>query len=79
MDEVVTREVYQHPINEFGIGAKGKLIPTPWNLPMLHRIIEWKGHLRSSCPTGNPAVAQPPLNHVPECHLYTSVKHLQGW
>lgn len=32
IDEVVTREVYEHPINEFSIGAKGKLIPIPWNL-----------------------------------------------
>lgn len=42
MDEVVTREVYEHPINKFSVGAKGKLIPTPafpWNLQTLHKII----------------------------------------
>lgn len=35
MDEAVTREVYEHPINKFSIRAKEKLIPTPafpWNL-----------------------------------------------
>ncbi|KAK4824091.1 hypothetical protein QYF61_010602 [Mycteria americana] len=50
-----------------------------------HRIIEsqnhlgWKRPLRSSSPTVNLTLPSPPLNHVPQHHIYTSFKYLQRW
>ena len=43
-----------------------------------HRIIGWKGPLRSSSPTTNPT---PPclLNPVPKGHIHTVFEPLQGW
>ena len=43
-----------------------------------HRIIGWKRPLRSLSPTIHPT---PPflLQSIPKCHIYTFLKHLQGW
>ncbi|PKU29473.1 protein diaphanous hypothetical protein [Limosa lapponica baueri] len=30
-------------------------------------------------PNPNPALPSPPLNHVPQHHIYPSFKYLQGW
>jgi len=39
----------------------------------------WKRLLRSSSPTVSLALQSLPLNHVPKCHICTSLKYLQGW
>ncbi|KAK4831331.1 LOW QUALITY PROTEIN: hypothetical protein QYF61_016820, partial [Mycteria americana] len=41
--------------------------------------IGWKRPLRSSSPTLNLTLPSPPLHHVPEHLIQTSVKYLQGW
>ena len=58
--------------------CKGILWPNHWTIEsQIHRIITWKGPLRSSSPTVTPT---PPclVNHVLKCQVYTFFEHLSG-
>lgn len=36
-------------------------------------------HQVPSSLTANPPLPSAPLNHIPECHIYTHLTNLQGW
>lgn len=53
------------------------LLMEGWNERQNH--LGWKIPSRSSCPTISLTYWDPPLNHIPQCHIHTSFQYLQEW